>query len=257
MSASPCVITNQDIEFLIREGSMHTPFAHNLIPAIREGWHDLLDEPGEYRSQWTFAPEEHGREIGYFRRDGLMRNPGSAPDDFKQFFHFYHDLPGLLASRRVRYQAYDTWMDDMEALRTRCARMAHTVALGLDRMYGLDLAERLRQSEHVGFLRLLSYDLVRSREARREMMGKGHTDGSYLTLHIWDEYSCLMLGREADGQILHQGMPDTALVFFGNQAEKETRGMFKSMYHAISGDPALVPADARTRDAIIYFADLA
>lgn len=87
------------------------------------------------------------------------------------------------------------------------------------------------------------------------MIGKGHTDRGCITLHIWDEYPCLFLGQ-GEAKTRHRGQTNTALVFFGNQAERGTGGALKAMYHEISDDPALVPQDALTRDAIIYFADI-
>lgn len=154
-------ITRDATERLTREGKLTIHFPHDFIPEIRAGWHDLLHEPLAYRKQWSFDPaEENEREIGYFLRDGATRHNRGVPDDFKELFHFYKDLPELLACRGVHHASYHLWIEAMEKLRTQCARTALAVAAGLDDMHGSDFAARLRQSEDVGFIRLLSYDIA-------------------------------------------------------------------------------------------------
>lgn len=249
-------ITRDAAERLASEGSITIYFPHNLIPEIRAGWQGLLKESREYKNQWSFDPaEENAREIGYFVRDGTTRREGGAPDDFKEFFHFYQDLPELLARRGVPYASYGMWLEVMEEFRKQCARTTLAVAVGLDRLRGSDFAARLRESADVGLIRLLSYDIAAIRAAGRTLIGKGHTDGSYITLHLWDEYSCLFLGQ-GEARTRHQSRRNTALVFFGDQAERKTGGALQAMYHEISDDPVLVPQDALTREAIIYFADI-
>lgn len=249
-------ITRDAVERLTHEGMITIHFPHDLIPEIRAGWHDLLHESRTYRRHWSFDPAQYnGREIGYFLRDGTMRRKDGVPDDFKELFHFYKDLPELLARRGFPHASYRLWLEAMETFRIQCTRTALAVAVGLDRLRGSNFASRLRQSENAGFIRLLSYDIAASRAAGRTLIGKGHTDRSCLTLHIWDEYSCLFVGQ-GEAKVRHQGYPNTALVFCGDLVERETGGALKAMYHEISGDPALVPQGTLTRDAIIYFADL-
>ena len=250
-------ITNDAAKRLTKQGKITIHFPHDFIQGIMAGWHEFLREPEQYKQQWTFAPATNGsKEDGYFLRDGTPRGKSAVRDDFKEILHFREHLPLLLRQRGVSSStSYHEWLANMEELRVQCARTAHAIAVGLDRLHGFNFAEQLRQAEDISFIRLISYDLFRSRNAGRTIIGKGHTDGGYLTLHIWDEYPGLFIGMGQD-RMLYRGMPNTALAFCGDQAERATAEVCKTLYHQVSDECTLMPQDAATRDAIIYFADL-
>ena len=243
-------ITHSAVEKLLNDNSAVIHFSHSHVAGAVEGWSRFLSEPQERKDEFTIDAEGVGDpDDGYLCRHGVLRGDGIY-DDYKEFFHHRYRLTPRLMHKGISIDPHSAWLNhSLHQLHLQCESTCRMIASALDqRLPGYHFAERVAapQARTMSVLRLLSYDLQKART--RTLIGKGHTDKDFLTLHIVDERPGLLIRGEPQP---YRARSNTALVFFGDKASHLTGGRFKPLYHEVI-DTSANPA-ASSRWSIIYF----
>lgn len=244
-------VTHAAVEKLLNDGHATISFSHARITGVIEGWKNLLAKPQAEKDELTVDADGAGDpDDGYIRKVGALRDDG-VYDDHKEFFHYRHRLVPRLARKGVSIESYRAWLNhSLQELHLQCASTCRMIASALDqRLEGYRFTERVSaaHASAMSVLRLLSYDLAGAHG--KNLIGKGHTDKCFLTLAGMEERSGLRIAHEAHP--IHS-RANTALVFFGDKAERLTNGRCKALWHDVV-DTSSNTARASSRWSIVYF----
>lgn len=247
-------LTHAAVEKLLNDGYATIPFSHARIPGVIEGWKNLLAKPQATKDELTIDADGAGDpDDGYIRRAGALRDDG-VYDDHKEFFHYRHRLVPRLMRKGVSIDPYRAWLNhSLQELHLQCASTCHMIASALDhRLEEYRFTERVSavHARAMSVLRLLSYDPASMRG--KDLIAKGHTDKSFLTLAIAEERPGLRIAREAHP---YHSRANTALIFFGDKAERLTNGRCKALWHDVV-DTSGNTARASSRWSIVYFCNI-
>jgi hypothetical protein len=235
----------QTAERLIEDGTIQIPlFLGNRVSGMIRGFNRFLAEPDEYRKQWDFwETEPDGRDI----TDIGYKDKGAQPgEDAKHIFHVSPDLERLLFARGVDISRHEYLLGYGRNIFTACWREYKHLLRALDHVLpGYNFYERAHspRASKGSILRLLRY-----KDIKKEVIGKGHTDRNLITLHLTDSHPGLRLGKEGH---LYLTSPGYALVFFGDKMEKITNGHIPALWHYVTDERA--PSDKTLRWAMIFF----
>lgn len=244
-------ITHSAVEKLLNDGYAVIHFSHSRVPGAVDGWKRFLTEPQERKRQFTIDADGMGDpDDGYIRRVGILRDD-DVYDDHKEVFHHRYRLVPRLMRKGVSIDPHHAWINhSLLELHRQCESTSRMIASALDqRLPGYRFAERVAAApaRAMSVLRLLSYDLQSART--RTLIGKGHTDKCFLTLHIADERPGLRVAQETQP---YRARSNTALVFFGGRAAQITGEKCKALWHDVV-DTSKDTATASSRWSIVYF----
>lgn len=214
-----------------------------ILPAVIAGFDQFLAEPVEYKALWQFDLLGDGDPD-----DGYIRRGGDQQDD-KAFFHFRPVLYQALDSRTgLDWRRYEGWLKDVFALYTLCYDALDRLTKALDQQidgHQFNQQIRLAESRRLSVLRLVYYEPP---SPGRPVIGRRHTDRDFITIHVAESFSGLLLGSETTPQEIQ---PNQALVFPGQKAAYMTDSLLPAVSHEV-----IAPFCPETEDgltAIIFF----
>ena len=205
----------------------------------------FLEESRKYREMWNFWGLKDGEsvlDVGYKER-------GNAPgEDAKHLFHWSPDLVELLQERKVDISRHRKLLRSCQASSYWCMGVFVNLGKALDVvMPGYHLYERVshRANWRQVILRLGQYKEV----SGRRVIGKGHTDKSFLTIHLCDSHPGLHFAGGDPIRTRNQ-----ILVFPGDKMEQVTKGEMKAVWHEVTDERS---AEDRTpRSFSVFFSNI-
>lgn len=219
-------------ESLRNEGMarIHLP-ARDIVDKAMSGFVSFLAEPVEYRRMWTL---DLGRETetGYLPRDKPVNKMTGYSYDHKDVFHVSPGISSRLIENGVALQQYEAWLSSLSDLYDKSLDLGIRATREIANMYpNLSISDSVekatRQRNHV--LRLLHYHMKR-REGG--LIGLGHKDESFLTIHVADNFPGLKVGEEGNTYLVTTSR-DVSLIYPGKKAEQITKGDIRALWHEI------------------------
>jgi isopenicillin N synthase-like dioxygenase len=184
--------------------------------------------------------------------------------DHKDVFHVSPGLSSRLVESGVAPQKYEAWLSALNDLYDKCLDLGIKATDEIATAYpSLTISGRVekatRQGSHV--LRLLHYHM-KKREGG--LIGLGHKDDSFLTIHVADNFPGLKVGEEGN-TCLAPACRDVALIYPGKKAERVTNGDIRALWHEIVDTRPELHAttqETKYRDhnlhrlAVVFFLDM-
>lgn len=212
------------------------PGKQSLVTEAVSALQSFLEQPMSHHQQKILA-DASTYELGYLRRDD---------DEHKSLFQFAPSL--LTVARESGIDALVTLCEAPALLFDRCEQLMLSFVQVLDRVmpgYGFHLLASQPSSRQMNMLRIVRYD----KAGAGAMIGKWHSDISFLTLHVADSRPALRLGT-ADW--LYEGSPEDALVFPGDKMPRVCR-RFRPVRHAVIEQAYSKYALQKERWSVVFF----
>lgn len=225
------------------------------------GFLNFLKEPLEFRKHWTFDIGNE-TEIGYLPRDKPTNKMTGYSYDHKDVFHFTPSLLRKIRERQVSLKNYEGWLINLYALYDQGIKIGHKISEEIEKMYpGLSIVSRVNKAtqkrKHV--LRLLHYHM-KKREGG--LIGLGHKDESFFTIHMADNFPGLKVGKENSTNLITTSH-NTAIIYPGKKVEQITKNNICALWHEIVDTRSEIPdLDKATQNfdihrlAIVFFLDI-
>jgi hypothetical protein len=199
-----------------------------VVNRALKGFTNFLAEPLEYRKSWTIeCGGDKESEAGYLSRDKPINKMTGYAYDHKDVFHFQPGLFRKLIERNVSCGKYKDWLAVLKRLYYEILGVANMVKDELLSSYPNARPCSVLEDGHV--LRLLHYHM---KEREGGVIGAGHTDESFITVHIADNFPGLKAGKKG-GTSLVTMTRDILFIYPGKQAEQATRGEIRALWHEI------------------------
>jgi len=246
---------------------VYVPGISHIANSAMNGFKEFLREPEEIRRLWTFQNNIPGfnSEVGYLPRDKPINEMTGYAYDHKDVFHFRSQLLKKLGGKMMPY-LHKCWLGDLAQLYQEALNLGMYVAEELTKLFPDShimhgVSRSTLDDDHV--LRLLHYHMI---EREGGLIGLGHTDESFLTVHVADNFPGLKVGEEGDTELVPTAR-NICLVYPGKKAELHTGGEIKALWHEIVDTRPEIPNLQRLynytetgspdihRMAIVFFLD--
>lgn len=231
-------LLEKGVASLLTHGFGIIPF--QLYPGILNGIsQDLLRfcaEPMDYKLSWA-VDRELGEDAdnGYILKEGKLKPDGITRDDEKEYLHIRLFLRDKLERNGVSTESYLRLLSNTETLWRVCESTLSAVAEIIDRLRpGWNCSQQVHHPAAIAghVVRLVAY--TDTFQKRKEVIGKPHTDKqTFVTIHILESYDGLRLYLPSGEKMSYRTQPGTALIFFGDSAEKMTSGQWKALQHDV------------------------
>lgn len=241
-------------------GRIYFPVDDSVQKAMT-GFLNFLKEPLEFKKRWIFDIDKE-TEMGYLPRDKPINKMTGYAYDHKDVFHFTPSLLRKIRQRQVSLKTYERWFINLYALYDKGIKIGYKISEEIEKMYpGLSIVSHVNKAtqkrKHV--LRLLHYHM-KKREGG--LIGLGHKDESFFTVHMADNFPGLKVGKESSTNLIATSR-NIAIVYPGKKAEQITKNNICALWHEIVDTRSEIPdLEKETHNsgihrlAIVFFLDI-
>ena len=233
----------------------------DLAQKAMEGFLNFLKEPLEYRRLWIFD-RGNEMEMGYLPRDKPINKMTGYAYDYKNVFHLSPELLQKLIERKVSLREHEKWLMGLYGLYDNILRIGYEITSEFEKTYpSLHIMNRVKEAakKRKNVLRLLHYHMKKREDG---LIGLGHKDESFLTIHLADNFPGLKIGREGKTNLITTSH-NISLVYPGKKAEHITKNDIYALWHEVIDTRSDIPTigdETKNSDihrlAIVFFLDI-